>query len=106
MTRQKKVGVVFQYDMSMDKHISAIVKSCCFQLRDFHLICPLISKIAATTLANAFEYSHLDYCNSLFYGLSKYSIHHLLKIKNRTARIVTRTSRFTYLIHILKSLHW
>ena len=42
MTQQKN-HVVFQSDMSMDKHISAIVESCFLQLRDFHRIRPLIS---------------------------------------------------------------
>ena len=36
----KNLGVIFQSDISMDKHISAIVKSCYFKLRDFHRICP------------------------------------------------------------------
>ena len=37
-----------------------------------HLV---ISKTAAITLINDFVHSRLDYCNSLFYGLPKYSIH-------------------------------
>ena len=90
--------------MSMDKHISVIVKSCFLQLRDFHHIRPLISKAAAITQANAFVHSHLDYCYSLFYGLPKYSIHRLQKIQNTTAHIVTRTSRFTHITSILISL--
>ena len=93
--------------MSMDKHITAIVKSCFLQLRDFHWVRPLISKTAAITLANAFVHSHLDYCNSLFYGLPKYSIYRLQKIQNTTARIiVTRFFRFTHITPILKSSHW
>ena len=75
------------------------------QLRDFHRIRPLISKTATITLANAFVHSHLDYCNSLFYGFPKYSIHRLKKIQNTTARMATRTS-VTHITPILKSLHW
>ena len=56
----KNLGVVFQSEMSTDKHISAIVKSCFLQLRDFRRIRPLISKTAAITLANAFVHFHLD----------------------------------------------
>ena len=67
----------------MDKHISAIVKSFFLQRRDLHRIRPLISKTAAMTLVNAFVHSHLDYCNSLFYGLPKYSIHSLKKYKTQ-----------------------
>ena len=93
-------------NMSMDKHISAVVKLCFLQLRNFHCIRPLISKTAAITLANAFVYSNLEYCNSLFYGLLKYSIHRLQKIQSTTVRIVTRTSCFTHITPSLKSLHW
>ena len=102
----KNLGVVFQSDMSMDKHISTVIKSCFLQLRDVHRIRPLISKTAAITLTNAFVHSHLYNCNSLFYGLPKYSIHRLQKIQNTTASIVTRISRFTHITPILKSLHW
>ena len=63
----------------MDKHISAIVKSCFLQLCNFHLIRPFISKTAFITLTNAFEHSHLDNFNSLFYDLPKYSMHNLQK---------------------------
>ena len=47
------IGVVFQSDVSIDKHISAIVKSCFLQLYDFHRIRPFISKTAAIARANA-----------------------------------------------------
>ena len=77
----KNLGVIFRSDMSMDKHISVIVKSCVLQLRYFHSIRHIISKTTTITLANAFVYSHLDYCNSLFYGLPKCSIHRLQKYK-------------------------
>ena len=47
--------------MSIDKHISSIVKSCFLQLRDFRRIHPFISKTAAITLTNAFVHSRLDF---------------------------------------------
>ena len=36
----------------------------------------------------------------------KYSINRLQKIQNSVARIVTRTSRSSHIIPVLKSLHW
>ena len=76
------------------------------QLRDFRHIHPLISKTAAITLANSFIHSHLDYCNSLFYDVPNYSIHHLQKVQNTAARIITRNVRSSHIIPILKYLHW
>ena len=92
--------------MFIDKHISSIVKSCFLQLHDFCYIRPFISKIAVITLANASVHSHLDFCNSLFYGLPKFSIHRLQKVLNTVARIVTNSSRFLHITPTLKSLHW
>ena len=102
----KNFGVIFQSDMSMDKHISSIVKTCFHQLREFRHIRSFIPKSAAIIVANAFIHSRIDYCNSHFYGLPKYSINRLQKIQDSVARIVTRTSRSSHLTPVLKSLHW
>ena len=91
--------------MSLDNHISSIIKSCFMQLRDFRRIRPLISKIAATTLANSLIHSRLNYCYSLFYGLPNYSIHRLQMVQNTVARIITRSVRSSHVTLILKSLH-
>ena len=88
----------------MDKHISSVVKTCFH--REFRHIRSFISKSAAIIFANACIHSRIDYCNSLFYGLPKYSINRLQKMQNSVARIVTRTSRSSYITPLLKSLHW
>ena len=67
----------------MDKHISSVVKTCFHQLREFRHIRSFISKFAATTFANAFVHSRIDYCNILFYGLPKSSINCLQKYKTQ-----------------------
>ena len=92
--------------MSMEKHISSIVKFRFLQLRDIRRIHPFISKTAAITLANAFVHSRLDFYYSLFCGLPKYSIHHQQKVRNTVARIVTNSSHFSHITPTLKSLHW
>ena len=102
----KNFGVIFQSDMSMDKHISSIVKTCFHQLRKFRHIRSFIPKSTAIIVANAFIHSRIDYCNSHFHGLPKYSINRLQKIQNSVARIVTRTSRSSHITPVLKSLHW
>ena len=103
---EKNLCVLFQFDMSMDKHISFVVKTCIHQLREFRHIRSFIPKSATIIFANAFIHSRIDYCNSLFYGLPKYSINRLQKIQNSVARIVTRTSHSSRITPFLKSLHW
>ena len=90
----------------MDKRISSVVKTCFHQLHEFRHIRSFIPKFAAIIFANAFIHSRIDYCNSLFYGLPKYSINRLQKIQNSVARIVTHTSRSSHITPVLKSLHW
>ena len=90
----------------MDKHISSIITSCFLQLHDFRRIRPFISKTTAISLANAFVHFCLNVCNSLFYGLPKYSIHRLQKVQNTVARIVPNFSHFSHITPTLKFLHW
>ena len=90
----------------MDKHISSVVKTCFHQLREFRHIRSFIPKSPSIILANAFIHSRIDYCNSLFYGLPKYSINRLQKMQNSADRIVTPTSCSLHITPVLKSLHW
>ena len=57
----ENLGVLFQSDISLNNHISSIIKSYFVQLRDFRRIRLLMFKTAAITLATSFVYSHLDY---------------------------------------------
>ena len=50
--------------------------------------------------------SRLDYCNSLFKGLSCFNQHKLLSIQNTLARIVTNHRKYPHVTPILKQLHW
>ena len=34
----KNLGIIFQSDISMDKHISSVIKTCFLQLHEFHHI--------------------------------------------------------------------
>ena len=65
----KNLGVIFQTDKFLDKHISFIVKSCFLQLHNFRRIRPFIPKTAALTLANTLVHSRLDFCNSLLQAI-------------------------------------
>ena len=48
----------------------------------------------------------LDYCNSLFRGLSCFNQHKLQSIQNTLARIVTNHRKYAHVTAILKQLHW
>ena len=102
----KNLDVIFQTDMSTDKYISSIVKSCFIQFGDVRRIRPFISKTAAKKNCKCFLHSRIDFCNKLCYGLSKYAIHRLQKVQNTVARIVTNSFHFSHVTQTLKYLHW
>jgi hypothetical protein len=57
-------------------------------------------------LANSLVSSKLDYCNSLYYGISKHNLNKLQIIQNSLARAITFTSHRQHIKPILKEFHW
>ena len=66
----KNLGVRFDSDFSFTKHVKNVCKLCFIQMRDLRQIRQYLTRDAALTTANALVGSRLDYCNSLFRGLS------------------------------------
>ena len=50
--------------------------------------------------------SHLDYCNSLLYGVSKSNIAKLHTVQNDLCRIIFRLDKMSHITPFLKKLHW
>ena len=57
-------------------------------------------------LVHAVSSSRLDYCNSLFFNISKSNLYKLQKVQNAAARLVARKRRRDGVSSILKELHW
>ena len=50
--------------------------------------------------------SHLDYCTSLLYGISKSNIAKLQRVQTALCRIIFRLDKMSHVILFLKKLHW
>ena len=61
---------------------------------------------AALMAANALVGSRLDYCNSLFRGLSVLDLRKLQCVQNSLARIVANTTKYSHITPVRKALHW
>ena len=93
--------------MSFRDQINSLSKSCHFHIRDIRRIRHLLPFSAATALANSLVSSKLDYCNSLYTGISQANLNQIQRIQNILARVVTNTSKFEQKkTRILKKLHW
>ena len=75
-------------------------------MRDLRRIRQYLTTEAAVFAANVLVNSRLDYCNSLFRGLSCFNLHKLQSIQNTLACIVTNHRKYAHVTPILKQLHW
>ena len=102
----RNLGVVFDNESSLDKHISAICKSAFFHLRTIAKIRSYLTEEATIALVHAFITCRLDNGNALLFGLPKYQIQRLQSILNCAARLVKRHSKFDRASPLLFELHW
>ena len=102
----RNLGFIFDSDMSFTDQINSLSKSCHFHIRDIRRIRHLLPLSAATALANSLVSSKLDYCNSLYNGISQANLNKIQRIQNTLARVVTNTSKFEHITPILEKLHW
>ena len=100
------LGFIFDSDMSFSDQINSVSKSCHFHIRDIRRIRHLLPLSTATALANSLVSSKLDYCNSLYSGISQTSLNKLQRIQNSLARVITNTSKYQHITPTLKKLHW
>ena len=100
------LGFIFDSDMSFTDQINSLSKSCHFHIRDIRRIRHLLPLSAATALANSLVSSKLDYCNSLYNGISQANLNKIQRIQDTLARVVTNTSKFEHITPILEKLHW
>ena len=98
----RNLGIIFDSNLSFDRHISNLSKACYYHIRDIRSIRTKLDFDTARTIAT----SLLDYCNSLYYNLPQSQLKRLQAIQNSLARCVTSSSRFQHITTGLKSLYW
>ncbi len=77
-----------------------------FQIRLFSKIKYFLYMKTLEIAIHALITTRLDYCNSLYLGISKSSIARLQLVKNATAKFLKGQCKFDHVTPILKSLHW
>ena len=100
------LGFIFDSDMSFSDQINSVSKSCHFNIRDIHQIRHLPSLSTATAFANSLVFSKLDYCNSLYSGISQTNLNKFQRIQNSLARVITNTSKYQHITPTLTNLPW
>ncbi len=102
----KNLGVFWDQGLKFDKQINAVISSCFFQLRLLSKFKSFLSLKTLEIAIHALITTRLDYCNSLYLGISKSSIARLQLVQNAAARFLKGKRKFDHVTPILKSLHW
>ena len=102
----RNLGVWFDSDFSFFCHVRKVCKACFAHVRDLKRLRGHLTHEATLMAANALVGSRLDYCNSLFRGLSALDLRKLQCVQNSLARIVANTTKYSHITPVRKALHW
>ena len=91
--------------MSLSAHVAAVCRSGYYQLRHLRQAVRSLSEDAIKTLVQAFVSCRLDYCNSLFFGISERLMNRLQSVQNPASRLVTGTRRSDHISPVLRQLY-
>ena len=102
----KNLGFTLDCHLTMNAHVSNIVRTCYFELHRLASIRRFLKSTATATLVSAFVLSRTDYCKSLLFGSTRDVTSHLQQIQNYVARVILHLPKSSNITIHLKSLHW
>ena len=102
----RNLGAWLDSRVDMERHVNSVCKFCFGQIRQIGHIRKYLTMDATKSLVNSLVTSSLDYCNALFSGVPKTTLHKLQNVQNTAAVVVAKTSRSCHITPILKELHW
>ena len=102
----RNLGVIFDENLAMDKHISKVCSTAYFHLHNIKSIRKYLTQEAICTIIHAFIGSQIDYCNSLMSGLPSGLISKIQRVQNTAARVALNLRKFDHITPALKQLHW
>jgi len=102
----RNLGVIFDADLSMSRHVDFIAGRCFGVLRQLRGIRRYVTPPVLQSLVTSFILTRLDYCNSVLYGLPAVRSARLQAVQNAAARLVFGLRRCDHINDALISLHW
>ena len=106
-TQVRSLGVTIDAGLVFSSHISQLVRTSYYQLRQLRSIRGSLSVDSCHTLVRALILSRLDYCNGLLYGSSAELIGKLDGVMRSAARLILKRQRFDHISTLMRNqLHW
>ena len=92
--------------LTYDEHLTQTAAKCLCKLVQINRIKHLLDKETLLLLINAFVFSKLFYCSTVFSNTSKSSVRKLQRVQNFAARIILGLRKFDHISQGIKSLKW
>ena len=105
-SKARDLGVIFDSTMSLDSHVSSVVRCTSFHIHTIGKIRKYLTSKAAEQIVHSVITSRLDMGNALLFGLPQSQIDRLQRIQNSAARIVTLSRKACHITPVLRELHW
>lgn len=105
-SKTRNLGVIMDANFTLSSHINDLCKKAFFFINSIGRIRKYLPPDTLKRLVNALVISHLDYCNSLLYGLPSYELSKLQRVQNSAARLIVGARRSDHMTPILRDLHW
>ena len=90
------LGVQLRLDLTINDLVSAVFRSCNYNIRQLRTVHSALSRDALRDAAYALVLSRLDYCNSLYVNAPMTQMRRLQMIINMAARVVSGRRRFDF----------
>ena len=107
VTSAKNLGVILDNVLSFEEQINKVIKACYATLKKLTQIKGFLSQQQLQQLVSSDIFSHLDYCNSLYYGINNNLIMKLQRVQNCAARLVCKEKiGHNMMDKVMMNLHW
>ena len=102
----RDLGVFIDQYLTYDEHITQTAAKCLCKLVQINRIKHLLDKETLLLLINAFVFSKLFYCSTVWSNTSKSNVRKLQRVQNFAARIILGFRKFDHISQGIKSLKW
>jgi len=102
----RDLGVCFDVNMTMKKHVQGLCRSANFSLYKIGRIRKSLDTASTERLIHAFVSSKLDINNGLLIGLPDKTIAPLQRVQNSAARLLCGVKKRDHITPTLRKLHW
>jgi hypothetical protein len=102
----RNLGILLDKHMSLENHVNSVSRSAFSHIRLISRIRRSLTVNSCAMLVNALVFSRLDYCGSLFYGITAKLCAKLSRIIHASVRLVKGLSKFSHVSLPLRELNW